>query len=155
MASPLVPGDHRIRTATPADYDPIVTVMDGWWGRTVSPVLPRLFLQHFHETSFVAEDASGLTGFLVAFVSPASSQDAYIHFAGVRPERRGQGLARALYATFLDLARARGCTRVRAITPPRNQDSVRFHRALGFDVSEPQADYHGPGQDRIVFTRRI
>ena len=60
-----------------------------------------------------------------------------------------------MYEAFFALARYRGCTRVQAITPTRNQASVRFHRALGFEVSEPQTDYHGPGQDRIVFTRRI
>ncbi len=37
----------ELRTATPADYDRIIGVVDDWWGRPIAGSLPRLFLDHF------------------------------------------------------------------------------------------------------------
>lgn len=76
----MEPG-FRFRAAQPADYDRIVAVMDDWWGRVVHTGLPRLFLNHFHRTSIIAERDSDLAGFLVGFLSPSVPDAAYIHFA--------------------------------------------------------------------------
>ena len=55
-----------------AGYDGIIAVVDEWWARPVHRALPRLFLDHFHDTSFIAERSGGeLAGFLVGFGSPA------------------------------------------------------------------------------------
>lgn len=137
--------------------------MDDWWGRPVRAVLPRLFLDHFAPTSLVAEEAGPgqaageprLAGFLVGFMSPSRPREAYIHFAGVSPDHRRAGLARQLYARFFELARADGRDLVRAITPPRNEVSIAFHSSLGFTVTGPVPDYHGPGADRVLFERRL
>ncbi|MGV9633114.1 N-acetyltransferase family protein [Nocardia rhamnosiphila] len=145
--------ETTIRHAVPDDYNEIIAVMDQWWGRPVSGVLPRLFLQHFYRTSFVAEEDRNLVGFLVGFLSPDQPGDAYIHFIGVSPRMRRTGLARNLYERFFDLAGSRDITNIRAVTPVGNTRSQQFHRAMGFDVSEPKPDYHGVGRDRIVFTK--
>lgn len=145
----------HVRAAEPGDYDRIAAVVDDWWGRPIGSALPRLFLDHFHRTSFVAEDDEGLAGFLVGFLSPSLPDSAYIHFVGVAPRRRGGGLARDLYRRFFALAAAEGRTRVRAITSPLNHGSVAFHTAMGFTVTGPMADYDGPGIDRIVFDLRL
>jgi ribosomal protein S18 acetylase RimI-like enzyme len=144
-----------VRVARPGDYDSIVAVVDDWWGRPVSRSLPRLFLEHFWPTSRVAEDPRGLAGFLVGFVSPAQPQCGYVHFAGVRPDRRTSGLARRLYDEFAVQASAQGCTELRAITAPGNAGSIRFHHRLGFEVSEPVADYNGTGRPMVAFRRRL
>lgn len=128
---------------------------DDWWGRPVGGMLPRLFLDHFHRTSLVAEREEDLVGFLVGFPSPSQTEVAYIHFAGVAPEQRRSGLARDLYRRFIDIARAEGRSVVRAITSPLNERSIAFHRALGFTVTGPHADYEGPGVDRMVFEGRV
>ncbi len=140
-----------IRPASPTDYDAIVGVADIWWGRDVTATLPRLFLDHFATSSLVAEDGEGLAGFLVGLDSSALPHVGYIHFAGVRPDRRRDGLARRLYADFTDRARMLGCREVRAITSPMNAASIGFHRALGFEVSEPVPDYNGPGRAMVTF----
>lgn len=139
-----------IRTATPADYDRIVDVMDAWWGRPVRKILPRLFLNHFWHTSFVAEDGDVLHGFLVGFLSGADPRAAYVHAVAVAPEHRRTALAATLYRRFFDLAAAGGHTVVNAVTSPFNDTSIAFHTALGFSVSEPVVDYDGPGLDRVV-----
>ncbi|MDQ2729984.1 MAG: GNAT family N-acetyltransferase [Actinomycetota bacterium] len=141
----------RVRTAHPEDYEGIVAVVDDWWGRPVASSLPRLFLDHFWSTSRVAEDQRGLAGFLIAFLSPSEPQLAYVHFVGVRQDRRRSGLARQLYKDFANHARQQGRVEVRAITAPSNTGSIRFHQGLGFTVSEPVADYNGLGRAMVIF----
>ena len=48
----------KLRTLAPDDYEPIVSVVDSWWGRPIAGSLPRLFFDHFHTTSFVASSES-------------------------------------------------------------------------------------------------
>ncbi|SDT41510.1 GNAT family N-acetyltransferase [Microlunatus soli] len=141
-----------VRPARPEDYDSIIAVVDEWWGRAASRDLTRLFLDHFHDTSLVASTPDqGLAGFVIGFFSPAQPECAYIHFTGVHPDLRRTGLARSLYETFFENARAAGCTRAKAITSPVNSRSIAFHTAMGFTASEPVADYDGPSLDRVVF----
>jgi ribosomal protein S18 acetylase RimI-like enzyme len=144
-----------IRPARAADYDPIAAVVDDWWGRPVLPGLPRLFLEHFHRTSLVAEEDGALVGFLVGLLSPSRPDEAYVHFVGVRPDARSGGLARALYDRFFALAREHDRRVVRAVTSPVNQASIAFHQRLGFTVSGPITGYNGPGRDLVAFERTI
>ncbi|TDD38509.1 GNAT family N-acetyltransferase [Actinomadura sp. KC06] len=143
-----------VRAATPADYDRIIAVVDDWWGRPIHGILPRLFLDHFHRTSLVAESGDELAGCLVGFLSPSQPDAAYVHFVGVNPDFRGTGLARRLYETFFALAAADGRTVVHALTSPRNTGSIAFHEAMGFTVVHGQG-HDGPGSDRVLFRRSL
>jgi predicted GNAT superfamily acetyltransferase len=125
---------------------------------------PRLFFQHFADTSTIVEDPDGtLAAFLVGFRSQSSPDVAYIHFVGVRPDLRRSGLARTLYERFFAEMRASGCRRVDAITGPGNRRSQEFHAALGFTASGDAAiegvrawrDYDGPGEHRVAFSRPL
>ncbi|WP_017615319.1 GNAT family N-acetyltransferase [Nocardiopsis salina] len=147
--------DVHVRAARPEDHARIIAVCDAWWGRPVAHILPRLFLDHFHRTSLVAEGEGVLAGFLVGFHSPSEPGTVYVHFAGVDPGHRGSGLAHGLYRRFFDAARAEGRTLVRAVTSPANEGSIAFHRRIGFTVTGPHTDHDGPGVDRMVFERRL
>ena len=143
-----------LRAASPDDYDRIIAVVDDWWGREIHDILPRLFLDHFHRTSLVAEDGGDLAGFLVGFMSPSLPEAAYIHFVGVRPAFRGTGLGRRLYEAFFAMAAADGRSSVGALTSPQNTGSVAFHEAMGF-VATLKPEYDGPGTPRVVFKRAL
>ena len=155
----------HIRQIRPSDYQPVISVIDGWWdGRQMADMLPRLFFEHFTETSFAAERDGELVGFLVGFLSQSRPGEAYIHFVGVHPAERGRGLGRQLYQRFFAAAQARGATLVRAVTAPVNRGSVRFHQQLGFGIEpgDGQVDgiavatgYDGDGQDRVRFTKHL
>jgi predicted GNAT superfamily acetyltransferase len=155
----------RIRNLSTSDYGAIIGVIDEWWGgRPMAGMLPRVFFEHFADTSFAAERNGTLAGFLVGFCSQSRRGEAYIHFVGVHPGERGRGLGRRLYETFFGAAAARGCLTVRAITAPVNSGSVAFHRRMGFEIEPGEtehngipvtADYDGPGQDRFLFVRHL
>ena len=122
----------------------------------MAPILPKLFFIHFEGTSFVAEDTSGeLLGFVCGFLSQTADDEAYIHFIGVTPEDRGDGLGRALYERFFEAARASGRTSVRCVTSPVNQGSLAFHEAMGFQVERVVEDYEGPGEDRVLLVKQL
>jgi predicted GNAT superfamily acetyltransferase len=156
------------RRAAVDDHARVVAVIPGWWGlpgtESLWRLLPRLYFQHFTDTSTIVEDADGmLAGFLVGFRSQSAPDVAYIHFVGVRPDLRRSGLARTLYERFFDEMRASGCRRVDAITGPANRRSQEFHAALGFaatgdtsiDGVRAWRDYDGPGEHRVAFSRPL
>jgi GNAT superfamily N-acetyltransferase len=145
------PDGITFRRPTEADYPRISRVMDEWWGgRSIAAVLPRLWLQHFTGTSWLAETTDGgLAGFLVGFMSPDRPDTAYCHVIATNPRLRKRGLGRALYERFFADARAAGRTRVMAITWPANRLSLAFHRALGFEVER------GPGSQNLYGTPAI
>jgi ribosomal protein S18 acetylase RimI-like enzyme len=146
-----------IRHAQPSDYGRVIQHVNAWWeGREMAPMLPQLFFVHFESTSFVADAEDGtLAGFLVGFLSQTDARDAYVHFVGVAPERRGSGLGRELYERFFTTARDHGRTTVRCVTSPANEESVAFHEALGFVVDRVAKDYDGPGEDRVLLVKQL
>lgn len=145
-----------LRTARAADYDGIIAVVDQWWGRAVHHALPRLFLDHFHDTSLIAERVGGeLAGFLVGFGSPARRDCAYIQFVGVAPDQRKAGLGETMYRAFFAWAVSDGRQVVRAVTAPVNSTSIAFHTAMGFTVTGPIQNYDGPSSAKMLFERRL
>jgi ribosomal protein S18 acetylase RimI-like enzyme len=139
-----------IRQAEPDDYPRVIAVLDDWWaGRPMAAMLPKLFFVHFRDTSFVAEEDGELAGFLCGFRSQTFEDEAYVHFVGVDPARRGSGLGRKLYERFFAAVAPRSI--VRAVTSPLNERSIAFHRAIGFEVERIAEDYDGRGSARALF----
>lgn len=159
--------EPRIRHAEPSDYQPIITVVNDWWGgRRMSDMLPKLFFVHFQLTSFVAEQDGKIVGFVTGFVSQTFPDEAYIHFVGIDPKHRKSGIARALYEKFFTTVLNLGCHTVRCVTSPVNKDSIAFHRSLGFSVESNDSkktidgisvfeSYDGEGEDRILFYKTL
>jgi ribosomal protein S18 acetylase RimI-like enzyme len=143
-----------IRHAEPSDFAVVTHVVDAWWGgRPVAPMLPKLFFIHFRDTSFVAERDGTLRGFLCGFCSQTNGEEAYVHFVGVDPAERGNGLGRRLYERFFEAVAPR--TIVRAVTSPANEGSIAFHTAIGFEVERIDENYDGAGQARVLFIRKL
>ena len=140
-----------IRQARLDDHPRIVSVVDEWWGgRRMSALLPSLFLEHFAGTSYVAEDEAGeLAGFLVGFLSQDRPDEAYVHFVGVRPDQRGNGLGAALHDVFATAVHERGVRRVRCVTSTVNTSSVAFHTSIGFVVEGADAPVDVDGIDDV------
>lgn len=157
----------HFRSLIPDDYAPIIAVLDDWWGgRRMHDMLPKLFFTHFGNTSFIAQaDHGEIAGFLVGFFSPAQADEAYIHFVGVNPAHRQAGVGRLLYERFFALMRDNNRRVARCVTSPLNTTSIAFHTRMGF-VPAPSptinadgvpylADYDGPGEHRVLFSKTL
>jgi pimeloyl-ACP methyl ester carboxylesterase/ribosomal protein S18 acetylase RimI-like enzyme len=153
---PPLPAGFTLRKPVEADHARVVAVLNDWWGgRDLSHLLPRLYFHHFNHSSFIIEKDGQLAAFLTGFISQAEPGVAYIHFVGVHPQYRKDGLARAMYERFFGLARARGAREVHCITGTVNATSIAFHQRMGFHISEPIPHYDGPDGDRVSMVRRI
>ncbi|MEV0598975.1 GNAT family N-acetyltransferase [Streptomyces sp. NPDC050315] len=182
-SGPFPPG-VTVRYPRPSDHAVLQGALTDWWGGQGGEagaqqrrlLLPRLFLQHFSETSLLVEatgtahpegeptEGAALRAFLIGFLSQTDPETAYIHFVAVHPEEQRSGLGRALYQRFFDVARGHGRSRVRAITSPENRNSIAYHTHMGFRIEPGDrtedgvgvwTDYDGPGLDRVSFVREL
>lgn len=154
-----------VRNVKSEDHAVLSPLIDDWWGgREMAGLLPRLFFDHFQDTSIVVEKDGLIRGFLIGFLSQSNQKEAYIHFVGVDPAYRKQQLGSTLYYTFFEKAMEKGCTVVRAVTSPVNTTSIAYHTKMGFDIQEGDAvldgvpvklDYDGPGNHRVLFEKKL
>ena len=156
-----------LRNITSDDYAPIIAVLNEWWGgRQMSDMLPRLFFEHFQDTSFIAQAEDGsIAGFLVGFLSQTQNDEAYIHFVGVHPDQRKNGVGKLLYEHFFGTVQQQGRHVVRCVTSPVNKTSIAFHLRMGFvpKASDTKTDqgvpcienYDGKGESRVVFSKQL
>lgn len=130
----------------------------------MSAMLPKLFFTHFCDTSFVVELDGKIIGFLVGFLSQSNLEEAYIHFVGIHPNFRKQGVGSILYRQFFQAAQEFDRVRVKCVTSPLNKSSIAYHVRMGFDAetSERQEDgvpyhldYDGPGEHRVLFVKHL
>jgi len=155
----------EIRDAQPEDYESLIAQVDEWWGgRRMRSMLPRLFFEHFADTSLVAVDSGRVIGFLCGFLSQSKANESYIHFVGVDPMYRGRGIGRRLYERFLAVAERHGRDTIRCVTSPVNKASIAFHTRMGFEIErgngvvdgvQVDKDHDGPGEDRVLFAKKI
>ncbi len=160
-----MPKDIMIRKAKPSDHPNVIAALQNWWGgRDLTAMLPKLFLNHFNDTSFMIEKKGQMIGFLIGFMSPALENEAYVHFMGIHPDFRNKGLGKTIYERFFELCRRQNRTIVRACTSPLNKGSVAFHRKIGFRVESGDdqvdglpvtRDYNRPGDHKVMFTKQI
>lgn len=143
----------RITPAHVTDIQQVLADHARYWGERDLRALHLLALvQEFGQTCLVARSDDGILGYLIGFVTPDAT--GYVHLIATRDDARGTGLGRELYAAFTEAAGRQGAVRLKAITSVGNEGSVSFHRSLGFDV-RVEADYNGPGQPMVVFTRAL
>jgi ribosomal protein S18 acetylase RimI-like enzyme len=155
-----VPTHLRVRAMTKADFDAVVQVVDQWWSGPIAVLAHPVFFYELGKHNRVVEDeARGgkFVGFLLGFINPADEDRpaiGYVHLVGVHPEYRRKGVASALYTEFASIALTSGCRHLKAITTHGNEGSLRFHQALGWQVTEDE-NYAGPGRRRLVLTREL
>ena len=144
----------QIRSLTKVDYDFIVSIIDRWWGGLASERAHPVFFYELGRHALVATEGDKIIGFLMGFVTSEEPKLGYIHLFGIEPEFRRRGVARALYEQFISAARNEGASKIKALAMVGNEDSIRFHGALDFNV-EQVADYAGSGYPRLVFTKTL
>jgi len=154
----------NVRRVAKVDFDRIVEVIDHWWGGPIGTFAHPIFFYELGELALVMEQGAQMIGFLLGFLVPgserggpdgvASARTGYVHLVGIHPDFRRRGVGRLLYDRFTQECQAAQCVRMKAVTAPGNEGSIRFHVALGWNVQEVD-DYAGPGRRRIVFTKPL
>lgn len=154
-----------IRNIKETDYDAIISVLNEWWGgRNMMGMLPRLFFVYFKDTSFAVEENNTIVAFLIGFVAQSNPSHGYVHFTGVDPEYRKQGLGARLYQTFFSTIKRKGCDTVSLVTSPLNINSIAFHTRMGFQIMDGdynvngiavRTSYDGPGEDRVLLMKTL
>lgn len=154
-----------IRNLKSDDYEQIIMVVNEWWnGRQMKQMLPKLFFIHFNKTSFIIEKENRIIGFLIGFLSQTNLEEAYIHFVGIDPYFRKQGLGNLLYQKFFQIIQKFHCKQVKCVTSPINYNSIAFHLRLGFQIEIGNAikddisyflNYDGDEEHRVLFTKYI
>jgi ribosomal protein S18 acetylase RimI-like enzyme len=152
-----------ITNCTLDDFAQIFGDIADFWGHDRTLYLHHpMYVREFGNTAYVVKDGDTVAAYLFGFLSQTRPA-AYVKFVGVRQAYRRRGFARRLYEHFIAHVRAGGCTEIRAITTPKNADSIAFHRALGMELLgeanedglSVMKDYAGPGRDRVVFRKSI
>jgi GNAT superfamily N-acetyltransferase len=154
----------NVRRVSKVDFDRIVEVIDHWWDGPIGTFAHPIFFYELGEQALVVEQGGEMIGFLLGFLVPnseeggpdgsAAARTGYVHLVGIHTDFRRRGVGRLLYDHFAQECRAAQCVRLKAITAPGNEVSIRFHVALGWNVQEVD-DYAGPGRRRIVFTKSL
>jgi ribosomal protein S18 acetylase RimI-like enzyme len=155
----------KLRFVIASDYDTILPQINEWWGgRQMSDMLPKLFFEHFNNTSFIAEKDGVIIGFLIGFLSQSNFSEAYIHFVGVHPNYRKQKIGKVLYEEFFKISRQNSRSIIRCVTSPVNKASINFHLKMGFSIEKGTQmidgisvfqNYDGPNQDRVLFKKKL
>ncbi|OZI10917.1 GNAT family N-acetyltransferase [Bacillaceae bacterium SAS-127] len=155
----------KIRSVKEEDYKALAPLINEWWGgRNMSDMLPKLFFNHFTNTSFIAEEEGEIVGFLIGFLSQNHANEAYIHFVGVHPNHRKHNIGTRLYNEFFQAVKQNGRHIVRCVTSPVNKTSISYHTKMGFEIEEGDkkvdgvsvnTDYDGPNQDRVLFVKQL
>jgi ribosomal protein S18 acetylase RimI-like enzyme len=154
----------NVRQMTKSDFDRIVEVIDHWWGGPIGTFAHPIFFYELGVHALVIEQGTDMIGFLFGFIVPRidprapptsdSERTGYIHLVGIHPDYRRRGVGRQLYDRFVSECRSAPCDKMKAITTPGNEGSIRFHVALGWNMQDVE-DYAGPGRRRIVFTKPL
>ena len=115
------------REFTKTDYDYIVSVLDQWFGGLSHDRAHPVFFYELGSKALIAEEFGEVVGFLLGFTTeavPPEPVTGYIHFVGIKPESRRQGVGRLLYDTFIKQSVAAGAKRIKAIAPIGNDESA-------------------------------
>ncbi|GGP09012.1 GNAT family N-acetyltransferase [Oceanobacillus neutriphilus] len=155
----------KIRSLLSSDYDTLIPQINEWWGgRDMAGMLPKLFFNHFKNTSFIAEEDEKIIGFIIGFLSQDHLDEAYIHFVGVHPDYRKKDIGKILYKNFFAKVKMTDRKIVRCITSPVNKTSIAFHQKMGFVIEQGdkiidgisvRTNYDGLENDRVLFRKEL
>ena len=153
----------QIELCSKSDFNQILTDIVDFWGsdRTLSLHHP-MFIYEFGNTAFVIKDKEKVVAYLFGFFSQTDTTG-YVHLIGVRQGFQKLGFGKLLYDHFTNIAKSRGCHKVKAMTTEGNKASISFHQKIGMKLCgekndeglEVVKDYSGPGLDRVVFEKEI
>lgn len=110
---------------------------------------------------FVFADLPGAPGKLLGYTCygriPATQSSYDLYWIAVDPSQQGQGLGGRLLRETERLAVASGATCMYAETSGRPQygPTRAFYARTGYEVAATLKDFYAPGDDKVIFARRL
>ncbi len=114
----------------------------------------RQFIDVFGPLVGVETAGDGGNGFVVGGRSPAGDRGWMVVLA-VAPTARSRGIGRRLTTWLLDALVSVGARECRLTVSPTNTAALSLYRRAGFHHIGREADYYGPGEDRLVLARPL
>ena len=106
---------------------------------------------------FVAEAGLSIAGYICYGPTPLTEGTWDIYWLAVAPEQQSQGIGKALL-TFaeVNIKETEGrLVLIETSSKPEYEATRRFHRAQGYELSCRIADFYAPGDDKLVFQKRL
>jgi ribosomal protein S18 acetylase RimI-like enzyme len=130
---PAVPQPATIRPMRSTDYAAVLSLWQATEGLTLreadSEEAFGRYLARNPGLSFVVEGEAGLAG---AVLCGHDGRRGYLHHLAVAPDRRRQGLGRALVERCLEVLRTQGILKCHLFVRTENTAALSFWRQLGW-----------------------
>lgn len=147
--------DVCVRPARPADLAQLHAVDEGVFGELAYPYFTlRQLFDTFPDCWLVAAHPTGLVGYSLGVPSTDHTY-AWLFGLAVDPRHRNLGYGRRLTQESLTLLGAMRVETVYLTVEPTNTPAIRLYRSFGFTETGQGSDYLGPGEDRVIMTRRL
>jgi GNAT superfamily N-acetyltransferase len=118
----------KIEKCTIQDFNEIIKDIADFWGSDRTLHLHHPFLIYeFGNTAFVIKEQRQVIAYLFGFLSQTDNL-AYVHLLGIREKYQRQGLGVLLYENYINIAKSKGMTKIKAITTVSNTKSISFHK---------------------------
>ncbi|MDB4974262.1 MAG: putative acetyltransferase [Myxococcaceae bacterium] len=105
----------------------------------------------------VAREGEHVVGYICTGPTPMTEATWDLYWIAVDPDIQGRGIGRALYAAFVERMQARGGRQVRIETSSKEVYAATggFYERLGFSIDGRLRDFYAPGDDLLIFYRRL
>jgi len=106
---------------------------------------------------FVAEVGSSVSGYICYGPTPLTEGTWDIYWLAVSPEQQNQGIGKVLL-NFAENNIKRNNGRLALIetsSKPAYETTRLFHQAQGYELACRIADFYEPGDDKLVFRKRL
>ncbi|MCJ7655886.1 MAG: GNAT family N-acetyltransferase [Dehalococcoidia bacterium] len=131
----------------PAEIDVAKEVIDSYLGDSIR--------SGYH--IFVAEVGSSIAGYICYGPTPLTEGTWDIYWLAVAPDKQSQGIGKALL-TFAEgnIKETKGrLALIETSSKLEYEATRRFYRAQGYELACRIADFYAPGDDKLVFQKRL
>jgi len=106
---------------------------------------------------FVAEIDSLVVGYICYGPTPLTEGTWDIYWLAVAPDKQSQGIGKALLNFAEDnIKETKGrLSIIETSSKPEYEATRRFHQAQGYEIACRIADFYAPGDDKLVFQKRL
>lgn len=146
---PLLGIVRRTGMFTPEEVDVAYELMDIWLNRPEQ----KDYIIHVAEEP----ESRAVAGYVCFGPTPATKSTYDLYWIAVDPRLQGKGLGKRLLSFAESAIHRRGgrLVVIETSSTPKYHPTREFYRRNGYAVEASIKDFYGPGDDRVIFTRRL